>query len=140
MMLRIGEVYRLANIDRVLYLYRLHTNCANVAKLVEIQVGYAYASHNAKCRAENSAETSFADFVGAHAAQSFCRHMADWMDPYAFTQYRQALLEVLSVRKARGYVRLAWAALCSPLRTWRRICRLLPRIHKRETPQASLPA
>jgi len=124
MMLRIGEVSRLANVDRVLYLYRLHPNSANATKLAEIQVGIAYASHNAKCRAKNRPETTFADFVAAQPAQSFWRHMADWADRYAFAQYRQALLEVLSERKLRGYARLGWAALCSPPRTWQRVCRL----------------
>ena len=124
MMLRIGEVSRLANVDRVLYLYRLHPKSANATKLAEIQVGCAYASHNAKCRARNRPETTLADFVAAQPAQSFWRHMADWVDGYAFTQYRQALLEVLSARKLRGYARLGWAALCSPRRTWQRIRRL----------------
>ncbi len=138
MMLRIGEVSRLANVDRVLYLCRLHPNSAHATKLAEIQVGYAYASHNAKCRAKNCPETTLADFVAAQPAQSFWRHMADWADAYAFTQYRQAVIEVLSERRFRGYARLGWAALCSPRRTWQRICRLAPRIHKRETPQPSV--
>jgi glycosyltransferase involved in cell wall biosynthesis len=140
MMLRIGEISRLANVDRVLYLYRLHPNSANATKFAEIQVGCAFASHNAKCRAKNCPETTLADFVAARPPQSFWRHMADWLDRYAFTQYRRALLEVLSARELRGYVRLGWAALCSPPRTWQRICRLAPRIHKRGTPRASVPA
>ena len=140
MLLRIGEISRLANVDRVLYLYRLHPNSDNATKLAEIQVACAYASHNAIRRAKNCPETTYADFVAAQPAQSFWRHMADWVDRYAFTQYRRALLEVLSARKLRGYARLGWAAFWSPQRTWQRICRLAPRIHKRGTPQAAVPA
>jgi hypothetical protein len=130
MMLRIGESSRLANVDRVLYLYRLHPDSANATKLSEMQVGHAYASHNAKCRATNCPEATLADFVAAQPAKSFGRHMADWVDRYAFTQYRQAVLDVLSAHNVRGYARLGWAALCSPRRTWQRICRLARRMYK----------
>ncbi|MGO8732882.1 MAG: glycosyltransferase [Terriglobia bacterium] len=139
MMLRIGEVSRLANIDRILYLYRLHPNSAHAAKLTEINVGYAYAIYNAKCRANNCPETALADFVAAQPAQSCWRRIADWTDRYAFTQYRRALIDVLSAHKLRGYVRLGWAALCSPQRTWQRICRLAARILKRGIAQVPLP-
>ena len=139
MMLRIGEISRLANVDRVLYLYRLHPKSDNATKLAEIQVACAYASHNAIRRAKNCPETTYADFVAAQPAQSFWRHMADWVDRYAFTQYRRALLEVLSARKLRGYARLGWAAACSPRRTWQRIHGLARRMYKQGAPYASVP-
>ena len=139
MMLRIGEVSRLANVDRVLYLYRLHRNTTHTTELAAIQVRYAFASHNAKRRAKNCPETTLADFIAAQPAQSFWHHMANWVDRYAFTQYRQALFEVLSARRLRGYARLGWAALCSPRKTWQRICRLAPSVHKRRTTRAPVP-
>lgn len=129
MMLRIGEASRLANVAQVLYLYRLHPNSANATRLAEIQAAYSCASHNAKCRASNCPETALADFVAARRAGSRWRRGADWVDRYAFTQYRQAVLDVLSSHTCRGYARLVWAALCSPRRTWQRICRLVLRMH-----------
>jgi len=137
MMLRIGEASRLANVDRVLYLYRLHPNSANAKKLAEIQTGCAYASHSAKRRAGNLAVTTWADFVAARPGQSFWRRMADRADRYAFTQYRQGVFEVLSRRELRGYAQLGWAAFCSPRRTWQRIYHLAPRMRKPKTAEAS---
>ena len=137
MMLRIGEASRLANVDQTLYLYRLHPNSANARKLAEIQTGCAYASHNAKRRAKNLRETTWAQFLAAKPVQSFWTHMADSADRYAFTQYRQGVLWVLSKRELRGYAQLGWAALCSPRRTWQRLHRLALRMRKPETALAS---
>jgi glycosyltransferase involved in cell wall biosynthesis len=133
MMLRIGELARLANVDRVLYLYRLHQKSANATKLQEMQVAHAYASHNAKCRAAKRTAPSLTEFTASRPAESLWRRIAGRADRYAFSQYRQALLDVLSGRKVTGYARLGWAAICSPQRTTPRIRRLAQRLFQKNS-------
>jgi hypothetical protein len=50
------------------------------------------------------------------------------MDCHALAEYRRALSDILSERRVRGYMRLAWAASCSPRWTVQRIARTMRRI------------
>ena len=122
-MLRIGEVSRLANLDRVLYLYRLHSESTTATKWAEVRLGIAFASHNALCRAIGRPEATFQGFATTVQRRTRWRQFVEWSDMYAFGQYRKGMMGCSSGETGQGYTRLAWAALCSPPRTWQRLRR-----------------
>jgi len=123
MFLRMGETTQLANIDECLYFWRIHLANARVSHLTQAYLGVDYARHCAKRRAENLPETTLDDFVRQRRARPFWQRTADAVDLYSLAQYRSALAEIANGRQGRGYSHLAWAALCSPRRTSRRLSR-----------------
>jgi len=130
MWLRMGEVSSLANLDKVLLGVRLHFSSVNVRHQVEIRARYAHSLHSAKRRAEGQPELSYPEFLFLYRARSFWQRLAETVDIYSHSQYRQALVEILDNNLVRGYTRLAWAALCSPPRSIQRISRALRRYRK----------
>ena len=123
MFLRMGEAAKLANLDEVLYLYRLNPNSLSVKKFVEIREKYSYACHCARRRAEGRPESTFEEFAAEQRARPFRQRAAEAMDIYALAQYRKALAEILGPHPAVGYIRLALAAMSSPRWTAQRISR-----------------
>ena len=123
MFLRMGEAAKLANLDEVLYLYRLNCASINVNQLMEVRMRYNHACHCAKRRAEGQSEISFDKFIAERRAWPFWQRASDVMDIYALAQYRRALAEILGSHRAIGYARLVWAALSSPRWTSQRIYR-----------------
>jgi len=126
--LRMGEATRLANLDQVLHLYRVHSSNVNVTHLREVRTRLGYACHCARLRAERQPETSFGEYVARQCARPFWERAADRMDCHALAEYRRALSDILSEHRVKGYTRLAWAALCSPRWTAQRITRVMRRI------------
>jgi glycosyltransferase involved in cell wall biosynthesis len=137
--LRTGEATRLANLDQVLHLYRVHSSSVNVTHLGEVRTQVGYACHCARLRAERHPEISFGEYVARQCARPFWQRAADRMDCSALGQYRRALSDVLSEHRVKGYTRLAWAALCSPRWTAQRITRMTRRIALRRDRGASTP-
>lgn len=130
MFLRMGEVTRLANLNEVLYMMRLHSASICVRDLKKIHKHYAYVCDAARRRAEGQPEITFDEFLIEQRARPFWQRAAELMDIYALGQYRRALAEILSSHWARGYARLAYAALCSPPRTLQRISRAIRKRRK----------
>ncbi len=125
MFLRMGEVTRLANLNEVLYMQRLHSASICVKEQAKIQNHYAYVCGAARRLAEGQTEITFDDFLISRRARPFWQRIAELMDIYALGQYRHALTEILSSHRVRGYARLAYAALCSPRLTSQRIARAI---------------
>lgn len=125
MFLRMGEVSRLANLNEMLYLYRVHSGSVNVKRQAQIRMQSAYANCCAKRRAESRPEPSFEKFLEEHRARPFWKHIMDAMDVYALSQYRLALADILDLHPIKGYTRLGWAAICSPRWTAQRISRTI---------------
>jgi glycosyltransferase involved in cell wall biosynthesis len=123
MFLRMGEVTRLGNLGKVLLLCRTHSGSANTTRRKEMRERYAHAIHCAQQRAAGSHEVSFDEFLGLWRSRPLWKRVAESMDVYASYQYRLALTDVLGLRRQRGYARMGWAALCSPVRTSQRILR-----------------
>jgi hypothetical protein len=121
--LRMGEAAKLANLNEVLYLYRLNPNSLSVKKFVEIRKKYSYACHCARRRAEGRPERTFEEFAAEQRARPFRHRAAEAMDFYALAQYRKALADILSSHSAIGYIRLVLAAISSPRWTIQRISR-----------------
>ncbi|OEU52054.1 MAG: hypothetical protein BA871_04630 [Desulfuromonadales bacterium C00003096] len=125
MFLRMGEATKLANLEEVLYLYRLNSASITVRQLLETRMRVNHACHSAAQRAEGLPEISFDTFVAEQHRRSFLQRAGNAMDTYALAQYRHALAEILGSHRVLGYARLAWAAMCAPRRTSQRIYRKL---------------
>jgi len=132
MFLRMGEVSKLANLEEVLLLYRVHLGNVTVKTMGLIRGHVAHECHCARQRAGGLAEVTFDEFT---AERPFGQRIADRMDCYALTQYWRALAEILSASEFKGYTRLGWSALCSPRLTWQRLCREARKI--RQTAKAA---
>lgn len=125
MFLRMGERTQLANLNRVLLSYRIHTGSLCGAKMAVVRSRVAYACECAKRRAAKLPAIEYEEFVAAHEAKSPWRKALQAIDLYARTQYRLALTELLGPHRLRGYARLGWAAMCSPHLTLLRITRVI---------------
>ena len=123
MMLRMGEISRLANLQNILYLYRMHHKSVNARKLKEVQMQYAYACDCSQRRRSGLPEIAIHKFAENYKTQHFWRRAARFLDLYSLAQYRCALSEILNSQWIKGYSRIAAAAICSPQRTLQRIVR-----------------
>ena len=130
MFLRMGEAAKLANLNEVLYLYRLNPNSVSVKKFLEIREKYSYSCHCARQRAEGRPESTFEEFAAEQRARPILQRATETMDIYALAQYRKALAEILGPHPVLGYIRLAWAAISSPRWTIQRISREIRKYRK----------
>jgi hypothetical protein len=121
--LRATEVTRVANIDALLYWYRIHLNNTNFRQARTLRLRYAHACDSARRRAEGQGELPFAKFVELQSAVPAWSAIAADLDQFSALQYRKALGEILDGRPAIGYARLAMAAGCSPGRLLQRLRR-----------------
>ena len=130
MFLRVGEASKLANLNEVLYLYRLHFFSVNIRHLDKIRTDIAYACHCAKHRAAGHPEISVKEFLIEQSARPFWHRLAEAMDVYALGQYRRALVDILNSNCLKGYAQLAYAVLCSPRWSIQRISRAIRKFRK----------
>jgi len=123
--LRLCESCRAANLDQVLYAYRIHPDSINSRSSRRCRLHYDHARQNARCRARGRSEIPFEQFLARQKHKPRWRRWADRMDEFAFGQYRKAICEILDRRRIGGRIRLAFSACCSPSRTWGRLLRTL---------------
>ena len=126
--LRMGEAARLANLDKVLYLVRIHRKSLVTTQPDENRTHCAYARHCAQRRAKGSPEISFNEFVAGQRDRPFWKRAAEAMDLYALTHYRLAMADIFGSSSVKGHARLVWAALSSPQWTLQRIYRTLRKV------------
>jgi hypothetical protein len=122
-MLRIGEVARLANLDSVLLHYRVHQASMNGSAMRRMRTSVLYACESARRRQVGMSPISFDDFQARRNARPPWQRLAETVDIHARNQYRAALAELYGGRRIRGAARLAWAAACAPRLTFERIIR-----------------
>jgi len=124
MMLRMGEVSRLANLDRVLLLYRVHPGSltANAMRLARFRI--ALACELARRRQSGLPPITPEDFQAQRDRRPWWRRAAESIDVHARLQYRLAVAEIYGHRPFVGRARLAWAALCAPRLTLERLARI----------------
>jgi glycosyltransferase involved in cell wall biosynthesis len=123
LMLRIGEVAQLANLDRVLLHYRVHQASMNGSAMRRMRTSVLYACESARRRKAGMPPISFDDFQARRKARPPWQRLAETVDIHARNQYRAALAELYGGRRLRGAARLAWAAACAPRLTFERIIR-----------------
>jgi hypothetical protein len=133
--LRMGEIARLANLDRVLLSVRVHAASINGSQVSEVRRRIAFACEQSRRRREGKRPLEYPQFLAGRQAAPLWQRLGERLDTYAMAQYRLALGETLGRRPLRGYARLAWAALCSPGRTTQRLARWLnPRCEETSVP------
>jgi len=124
MFLSMGERAELANLDRVLLSYRIHAGSTNNRHMTGLRASIAFVCDRARRRQAGIPPVSRDEFLAERRAGPFWRRALFAMEGYAMTQYRRAMVDILGPWRIRGYLRLAWAAACSPSLTWQRIARV----------------
>lgn len=123
--LRVGEIAKLANLPDVIGLMRFHVGSINGKRMVESQLHNEYACELARRRMQNADAISLNEFKKSHRLG---RWPGSWLfraDCYAVAQYRVAMGDMLNRRRVRGALRMVWSMVCSPMRTVRRVGRII---------------
>lgn len=123
--LRLAEETELANLDQVLLSYRIHTGSTTSTYLRKARLRVKYACECARRRQAGRPKITFDDFTQVERQAPLWRRALDTLELHARRQYRIALNDKLGSRPLRGYLRLGWAAACSPLLTQQRVIRVL---------------
>jgi hypothetical protein len=121
MFLRMSEHTRLANLDRVLLSYRIHAGSLTGSGVLAMRRAVEYACDSARRRRHGLPPVDYEHFVAEQTKLPWWQRANSAMEAQALAQYRRGLADVLGHRPTLGYLRLAGAALCSPLMTHRRI-------------------
>ncbi len=124
MMLRMGEVSKLANLSEVLLNYRVHAGSLNGLSMLRMHRHISFAIERAKRRQSGRPEISFEHFEEELAQRPVWQRMSEKLHVTALTHYRVAVADIHGGRQLKGYARLAFSALCSPARTFHRIGRV----------------
>lgn len=127
MMLRLSEISRLANLDRVLLHYRVHRGSLTDNSMRLAQFRIALACELAIRRRAGLPAITVEEFERQRNARPVWQRTAEWFDIYARRQYRMAVADIYGGRPVGGRLRLALAALCSPRLTVERVLRMMPK-------------
>jgi len=127
MMLRMGEISKLANLDRVLLRYRVHQASISGSNMRGIRFSSDFAIESSRRRLSSLPPITPDEFREQYRSRPWLQKLAESLGIHARCQYRLAMEEKFGSHPIRGRVRLAWAALCSPRLTWQRVHRVLRR-------------
>jgi glycosyltransferase involved in cell wall biosynthesis len=121
--LRMSERTKVANLNEVLCLYRLHATSTNASQAETLANRYAHACECAQRRERNLPEASFEDFCILLAKRPLWIRWRERMNLLAGFQYRRGIVDVLEGAKIRGYGRMAFGAVISPQKLFQRVLR-----------------
>lgn len=125
MMLRMGEVSSMANINEVLLHYRVHQGSLNGQSMWRMHRHIQFAIERAKLRQNNDEMISFEEFEEAMARSPWGYRFFERVHVHAMTQYRLGVAELYGGNRLKGSLRLMYSAVCSPSRAVHRIKRTL---------------
>ena len=109
--LRMCEHGRAANLDRVLFLYRLHRGQTVISRYRQLCRDNRYAVHRAICRRRGEPEPSFHSYAANQSAITrWCQSVEAW----AIREYRLSIIDRAERRPLRGYFRLLTVAAVQP--------------------------
>ncbi len=123
MFLGMGQITRLANLDRALLRYRIHAASTNTRHMAELRSRIAYACDRASRVGAGDPAIEYSDFLENRKSAPLLTRVVEGFDVRAMVSYRQAQAEILGGEAFRGYLRLALAAFLSPSRSWERVTR-----------------
>lgn len=110
--LRMCEQGRAANLDRVLFQYRLQGAQTSMARSKEVVRVSNYAAHRASCRRSGLPEPALDEFIRNASWLSRCR----WSkEAWELIQYRTARIQMASGRPISGAFRMALLGMCHPI-------------------------
>lgn len=124
MFLRMADHGKLANLPEVLYQYRTLPSSLVGSRLEEMRSYFWYAVDRAKRRRAGESEISPEEFLSKFNNRPWIHRVSDKLGIYALNQYRLATAEQCDGHPVRAFVRLGWAAMCSPKRTLNRLGRI----------------
>jgi glycosyltransferase involved in cell wall biosynthesis len=116
--LRMLEHGRAANLDQVLFQYRLHQAQASLARCSEMIGANRYAAYSATCRRNGLQAPTLGAFL---CNASLIRRLQWSLEAWELTQYRTGRIQIASGRLIKGYLRLAIVGICHPFSAIRRV-------------------
>ena len=122
--LKVSELARIANLDRCLVKYRIHSASLNGKKLAGIRRNQRYAAECARRRTNNEPHIDLKEFQELEQKRGWIWRLNEKRNVFAMNQYRQAMTNILGGNPLLGYSRLAFAAGCSPGLTTQRLSRM----------------
>ncbi len=140
MMMRLGEIARLASIDHVLHHYRVHESSLTASRMRTNRQRIALACEQARRRRAGLSPITVELFERQYNARPLWRRAVASVGEYARCQYRVALAELHGGRRGRGLARMAWAAICAPKLAVERVVRMLPRSARSRSSSAAISA
>lgn len=115
--LRISEEGRAANLDQVLFQYRLHVSQMSLARCGELLSGNRYAAYRAVCRRNNCPAEAFSIFLLNASFISRCR----WaLEAWELIHYRTARIRMASGKRLSGIFSMTLSGMCRPVATMSR--------------------
>lgn len=123
--LRITELSRVANLDEILYLYRIHRSSSTGVQAKHIGLRYAHACECARIRCLGGEEPTFDEFCVMQQKRPLWKQWIGNIDAHASACYREAMEEILNGIGWTGYLRLVLAVALSPGRLAQRASRTL---------------
>lgn len=112
--LRLCEIGRVANLDRVLHYYRVHENSLALNKQEELRCAYAYGIECAKRRRRSLDEPKLDKFVKLWEKRSRLTKILNKTENWSARQYRRSILDRGHGRILRSVARLFCAAAVQP--------------------------
>jgi len=125
MMLRLGEISRLANLDHALLQYRVRQDSISGADVEGMRFSCEFAIELARRRRLQLPAVTPEEFHELRLARPWSQRALETIELYARTQYRIAIEEIYGKNSLRGRGRLVWAACCSPRLTIQRLKRMM---------------
>ena len=138
MMLRMGEICQLANLDLALLQYRVRQDSISGMDVEGMRFSCDFAIELRRRRSLQLPAITPEQYQEMKDSRPWFQKTAEAIEIYARTQYRLAIEEMYGNNPLRGRFRLVWAALCSPQLTFQRLRRMLLRVNPKSQP-ASLP-
>ena len=123
LMIRVGEISQVANIDKVLHHYRVHEGSQNGRAMRKMRFSIEFACELARRRQAGEPPLTPESFRKVRNSRPVWTRLAEGIEIHSRLQYRQAVAEYHGSRPVRGGMRMAWAALCSPRLTLERLLR-----------------
>ena len=121
--LKLSEIGQVANLPDVHLKYRIHSGSLNGQKLAGIRFHQRYAAFLARRRQNGQEWMDVESYRSIEKDRSWVWQLGEKVNVFAMRQYRLALTNILGGRSLLGYVRLGFAAGCSPKLTVQRIAR-----------------
>ncbi|MGB7548741.1 MAG: glycosyltransferase [Terracidiphilus sp.] len=120
--LRMCEQGRAANLDRILFQYRLHAAQISQARSKELIRANQYAAYRAICRRQGLPEQELDTFL---RNASLIDHWRWSVEAWELIQYRTGRIQMASDQTVRGLLRLAMLGMCRPFSTIRRVAQTI---------------
>ncbi len=111
------EQGRVANLDEVLFQYRMHTAQTSLFKNREVIYSNHYAANRALCRRKGLPEPEMGEFL---QNASLIERWRWAVEAWELTQYRTGRILIASGRPFEGFIRLAILVACRPFSAVRR--------------------